>query len=450
MGGDGSGRKPNPNNVYLEQAPIGDTESDSVIIPDFSGVSSHDRTLIDFDNRYELKGAGGSETDPVFLALSGSLGYVATETDPIFLALSGSLDYIPTGTETEPVFLAASGAYLTSYTETDPKFMELSGAFLTAETDPQFIALSGAFLKAETDPIWLAQSGAYVLTADLPEETDPQFMLLSGAFALLDEDVNFRNITTTGSVDGTDIAGMSGFVTLNTSHRNDTSGADHSALVTAVGLNTSKDTNIAHPLVEEAVPSGAVFTDTQLVEADITTMGFTKDVEVDWTADQGASNINAANYTNTTYAAGDFAHNSLADLNDGTSYEHITQTQKDALHTSGSDTALGAQSENLDMNTHKIVSLTAPSANGDAMRATTKITEAKMEAADDHVNDNTQAHSDYLLNSGTDIAVGPLTITADNSTADQAYVPMVLYNTDDTPPTASGFPVGTLYVQYTA
>ena len=67
-----------------------------------------------------------------------------------------------------------------------------------------------------------------------------------------------------------------------------------------------------------------------------------------------------------------------------------------------------------------------------------------------HRADNTQAHSDYLLNSGTDIAVGPLTITADNSTADQAYVPMVLYNTDATPPAASGFPVGTLYVQYTA
>ena len=67
-----------------------------------------------------------------------------------------------------------------------------------------------------------------------------------------------------------------------------------------------------------------------------------------------------------------------------------------------------------------------------------------------HVADNTQAHSDYLLNSGADIAVGPITITADNSSADTAYVPMVLYNTDATPPAASGFPVGTLYVQYTA
>jgi len=74
----------------------------------------------------------------------------------------------------------------------------------------------------------------------------------------------------------------------------------------------------------------------------------------------------------------------------------------------------------------------------------------QLAAAVTHYGDNTQAHSDYLLNSGADVAVGPLTTTADNSTADQAYVAMVLYNTDDTPPAASGFPVGTLYVQYTA
>lgn len=75
---------------------------------------------------------------------------------------------------------------------------------------------------------------------------------------------------------------------------------------------------------------------------------------------------------------------------------------------------------------------------------------AAIEANTSHAGDNSQAHSDYLLNSGADVAVGPLTITADNSTADQAYVPMILYNTDETPPAASGFPVGTLYVQYTA
>lgn len=65
-----------------------------------------------------------------------------------------------------------------------------------------------------------------------------------------------------------------------------------------------------------------------------------------------------------------------------------------------------------------------------------------------HSQDNTQAHSDYLLNSEADVGVS-LTLTGDNSSADTAYVPMVLYNTDATPPAASGFPVGTIYIQYT-
>ena len=75
---------------------------------------------------------------------------------------------------------------------------------------------------------------------------------------------------------------------------------------------------------------------------------------IDWTADQGATNINAGNYTDTTYTSSDFSHNSLAGLNDGDSYEHITQTQKTALHAeshniaSHSDTtATGAELDDL-------------------------------------------------------------------------------------------------------
>jgi len=66
-----------------------------------------------------------------------------------------------------------------------------------------------------------------------------------------------------------------------------------------------------------------------------------------------------------------------------------------------------------------------------------------------HRTDNTQAHSDYLLNSGVDEGVG-LTLTGDNDSVDTAYVPMVLYNTDATPPVASTLPTGTIYIQYTA
>ncbi len=66
-----------------------------------------------------------------------------------------------------------------------------------------------------------------------------------------------------------------------------------------------------------------------------------------------------------------------------------------------------------------------------------------------HTADNTQAHSDYLLNSAADVGVG-LSLTGDNASADTTYVPNVLYNTDATPPTASTVPIGTIYVQYTA
>ena len=52
MGGEGSGRKVDPNKAFLEQTPVGHTEGGTVIMPDYSGVSSHERTLIDFDARY--------------------------------------------------------------------------------------------------------------------------------------------------------------------------------------------------------------------------------------------------------------------------------------------------------------------------------------------------------------------------------------------------------------
>jgi len=65
-----------------------------------------------------------------------------------------------------------------------------------------------------------------------------------------------------------------------------------------------------------------------------------------------------------------------------------------------------------------------------------------------HSADNTQAHTDYLLNSAADAGVG-LTLSQDNSSADTAYVPMIAYDSDDSPPAASGYPVGTLFVTYT-
>ena len=231
---------------------------------------------------------------------------------------------------------------------------------------------------------------------------------------------------------------------------------------------------------------------------------------IDWTISQAPSVIHADNYidTNTTYtssdfnhddlsnitgtvsqynhptdaqmtvlgntsntntgdqSSSDFSHNSLSGLNEGTDYEHITQTQKTALHSSGSDTSLGSMAANVDMNTHKLTSLSAPSSNGDSIRATTKITEAKLEACDDHVNDNSQAHSDYLLNNASDTTSGTITAagfdagsgtiqttgtitTGDHGTAATDEMVNVCYGTGD-PPTANTTTIGTIFLKYTS
>jgi len=189
----------------------------------------------------------------------------------------------------------------------------------------------------------------------------------------------------------------------------------HAQLETAIGLNTAKETNVSTNL-----SLGAVDATTMVVESSDGTNATLIEADTD-----DAGLLGAAKWD-----------------------EIVANTA--AKHAQGTDTTMGNLTANINMNTHKLTSLSVPADNGDSIRATAKITEALLESATDHAADNTQAHSDYLLNSGTDIAVGPITITADNSTADQAYVPMVLYNTDDTPPAASGFPVGTIYVQYTA
>ena len=66
-----------------------------------------------------------------------------------------------------------------------------------------------------------------------------------------------------------------------------------------------------------------------------------------------------------------------------------------------------------------------------------------------HCCGTTQAHSDYLLNSAADIGVG-LALTGDLTASGSAVVHNILFDTSATPPTASGFPIGSIYVQYTA
>lgn len=61
----------------------------------------------------------------------------------------------------------------------------------------------------------------------------------------------------------------------------------------------------------------------------------------------------------------------------------VLDTEIAKIHTIGGDTTLGAMTADVNMNSHKMTGLSAPSANGDSIRATAKITEVLLENATD-------------------------------------------------------------------
>jgi len=71
-----------------------------------------------------------------------------------------------------------------------------------------------------------------------------------------------------------------------------------------------------------------------------------------------------------------------------------------------------------------------------------------------HASDSSDPHGSVLtqthINSSGDISGAFMYVTGDNTTSGAAYVPDVVFGLGDTPPTASNFPQGTLYLKYTA
>jgi len=65
----------------------------------------------------------------------------------------------------------------------------------------------------------------------------------------------------------------------------------------------------------------------------------------------------------------------------------------DLKHAQNGDTGLGAMSADINMNTHQLTALSAPDANGEAIRATTKITEVNLEDAVDKKHSNSLDHA---------------------------------------------------------
>ena len=210
MGGQGSGRLPSEATIIARQtadfAPI--TDNAGFILPNYSGVkdaalkSSSVSFLQTGDNVSALVNdagyitSAGAESDPVFMALSGSLPYLPIALSgslPYLLAsLSGSLAYIP---------LSLSGSLNYVKTETDPVFMALSGSLayipLSLSGSLPYIpmALSGSLpyllnsLSGSLSYIPLSLSGSlpYVLTS------------LSGSLAYLSDSGDTCSGTLSGS-----------------------------------------------------------------------------------------------------------------------------------------------------------------------------------------------------------------------------------------------------------
>ena len=74
-------------------------------------------------------------------------------------------------------------------------------------------------------------------------------------------------------------------------------------------------------------------------------------------------------------------------------------------HTVNTDTALGTQTADINMGTHKLTALSVPAANGQSIRSTTKITEVNLEAAHDHVSASNPHSGSAASGSNSDITV---------------------------------------------
>lgn len=70
-----------------------------------------------------------------------------------------------------------------------------------------------------------------------------------------------------------------------------------------------------------------------------------------------------------------------------------------------------------------------------------------------HISDNTDPHSTHLTQTGmtiTTLSGANIINTGDHNTSGSAFVVGVIMDPSPTPPTASNYPMGTLYIQYTA
>ena len=164
MGGEGSGRKPDPVKQLIGFNQPTPTGADSLYLPNYAGVQE-----VALKTRPSITPFTG-ETDPIWTAQSGA--YLLT-------ALSGSIAAYPV----VAAFNSLSGGAASisgAYAITSGAFAILSGEY--ASTSGAFAILSGEY--AQTSGAYALTSGAVVVisgatTAHMQDASDPHGTLLT-------------------------------------------------------------------------------------------------------------------------------------------------------------------------------------------------------------------------------------------------------------------------------
>ena len=162
--------------------------------------------------------------------------------------------------------------------------------------------------------------------------------------------------------------------------------------------------------------------------------GLTTDLSVG-TKTATTIDINSSNGTNATLPEADTTN---AGILSSDKWDEIVANSNKTGITSAQTTAITANSNKTGITSAQTTAITANSS---------------------HSADNTQAHSDYLLNNASDTTSGTITaagftttgvtVTGDHGTAATDQVVNVCYGTGD-PPTANTTTIGSLFVKYTA
>lgn len=136
-------------------------------------------------------------------------------------------------------------------------------------------------------------------------------------------------------------------------------------------------------------------------------------------------------------------------IGDGSELTNITapvgSVEWDAIIGDQTDVSLGGFDDDIGVASH--ISTSTIHFTSNALWTAINANTASCAIIAPHIDDTTNPHGTTLTQ--TYLNVASCAITADNTTVSMAFVRNIVFGTDATPPTASNFPQGTIYVQYT-